>query len=101
MKDVSMDETDVFSSLRAPVVEARTWAKTSELLILSARRCRLRFDQAGVIEPKNGCHGSDQTERVEGAKDGGGKMATHGKYKVQPSSVLSREGTRLRQSRPR
>jgi hypothetical protein len=43
--------TYVFSSLSAPVVDARTCAKTSELLILSARRWRLRFDQAGVMEP--------------------------------------------------
>lgn len=42
--------TYVFSSLRAPVVEALTCAKTSGLLILSARRCKLAFDQAGVMD---------------------------------------------------
>lgn len=42
--------TYVFSSLRAPVVEALTCAKTSGLLILSASRCRFAFDQAGVMD---------------------------------------------------
>ena len=44
--------THVFSSLRAPVVEALTCAKTSGLLILSASRCKLAFDQAGVMDRK-------------------------------------------------
>lgn len=44
--------THVFSSLRAPVVEALTCAKTSGLLILSARRCKLAFDHAGVMDRK-------------------------------------------------
>lgn len=41
----------MFSSLSAPVVEARTCAKTRQLLILSASRCRLRLLHAGVIDP--------------------------------------------------
>lgn len=44
------EHTHVFSSLRAPVVEALTCAKTSGLLILSASRCKFAFDHAGVMD---------------------------------------------------
>lgn len=61
----------MFSSLRAPVVDARTWANTSPLLILSARRCRLRLLHAGVMDPaRAGARGRGQLERREGGERG-------------------------------
>lgn len=53
--------TNVFSSLSAPVVEARTCAKTRQLLILSASRCRLRLLHAGVIDPAHIIHPQRRT----------------------------------------
>lgn len=88
-------QTDVFSSLRAPVVDARTCANTSGLLILSARRCRFAFDHAGVMDRNT--QGPDAPSRASLA----GSSRSVGYHPTPKPSALIELRTRIHRGRTR